>query len=174
MPVRARLHLKGSGLHFVTTTVVDWLPIFSDSDIAIRVLKLFSEACELYRASVVGYVLMPSHLHALVGMKESERLSQLMRSFKALSSKLIKESISAELLLKLSTGGGFTLWQPRFDELTIFSERQFRIKLEYIHNNPVKDGLVTNAVDYPFSSARDWLMDEQGYIPVDRRFDYQC
>jgi hypothetical protein len=53
--------------------------------------------------------------------------------------------------------GRFVFWKQRFDDLVIWLEKQFRIKVDYIHNNPVKAGLVERAVDYPYSSARDWL-----------------
>ena len=61
----------------------------------------------------------------------------------------------------------------RYDDLIIISDKQFRIKLEYIHNNPVKAGLVTTAIEWPYSSARDWLTNEEGVIKVDRFFSWQ-
>jgi hypothetical protein len=42
-----------------------------------------------------------------------------------------------------------------FDDLVMSSKKQFRIKLEYIHNNPAKAGLITAAVGYPYSSSRN-------------------
>ena len=85
MVVRKRLDIDGSGLFFVTTTVVDWLPLFQQAELAKRVLHRFSESASVLRASVVAYVLMPSHFHALVGFEEISALSQYMRSFKSLS-----------------------------------------------------------------------------------------
>jgi hypothetical protein len=49
------------------------------------------------------------------------------------------------------------IWNPRFDDVAICSEKQFRVKLHYIHTNPVKAGLVKSDVDYPWSSAAVWL-----------------
>ena len=49
------------------------------------------------------------------------------------------------------------IWMPRFDDLAIYTEKQFRTKLNYIHNNPVKAGLVSKVTEYEFSSAVDWL-----------------
>jgi len=57
-----------------------------------------------------------------------------------------------------------------FDDLVISSEKQFRIKLEYIHNNPVKAGLVTTAVDYSYSSARNWVGEGKGLVEIDNDF----
>jgi putative transposase len=172
MVVRKRLDLDGSGLFFVTTTVVDWLPLFQQAELARLVLHRFSESASTFRSSVVAYVLMPSHLHALVGFEEISTLSQFMRSFKSLSSKDVRDHLSPKVIDKLANKGSFALWQPRFDDLLIYSEEQFKIKFEYIHSNPVRAGLVTESVDYPYSSARDWLLDEQGAVPVDKSFTW--
>lgn len=48
----------------------------------------------------------------------------------------------------------------RFDDLVIVSQKQFGIKLNYIHENPVRKELVTNAVEWKWSSAKFWLFDE--------------
>ena len=64
--------------------------------------------------------------------------------------------------------GRFRFWMRGYDDLGIYSERQFRIKLEYIHNNPLKAGLVGRAEDYVFSSARDWIDGSTGLITVDK------
>jgi|SRR6266516_3543574 len=40
--------------------------------------------------------------------------------------------------------------------LPIFSEDMFMEKLNYIHQNPVRAGLVERAIDYHWSSARIW------------------
>ncbi len=115
---------------------------------------------------------MPSHLHALVGFQEIRTLSQFMRSFKSLSSKDVKGHPSSEIVDRLSRNGGFALWQPRFDDLLIYSEEQFKIKVEYIHTNPVRAGLVAEPVDYLYSSARDWLLGDQGLVLIDKSFTW--
>ncbi len=63
----------------------------------------------MYDALIVGYVLMPSHFHALLGTRDNLQLSQLMRSFKTLSSKRIRDSIPQELTLRLTDRGRFSL-----------------------------------------------------------------
>jgi len=49
------------------------------------------------------------------------------------------------------------IWTPRFDDIAIYTGEQFRVKLNYIHNNPVKAGLAVSPEDYRFSSAGAWL-----------------
>jgi len=64
------------------------------------------------------------------------------------------------------------LWKPRFDDLIVTSERQLKIKMEYIHNNPVKAGLVEQAEDWTYSSAVDWLTDRSGLITIDKEYNW--
>ena len=57
-------------------------------------------------------------------------------------------------------------WMPRFDDEVIQNEAMLLTKLEYIHNNPVKAGLVENSEDYRFSSTRNYNMADHSVIKV--------
>lgn len=59
------------------------------------------------------------------------------------------------------------LWMPRFDDEVIRNQQMFWAKLNYIHNNPLKAGLVTRAEDYKYSSARDYINKDQSVLEVD-------
>ncbi len=59
----------------------------------------------------------------------------------------------------------FQFWERGFDEVTISSNKMFWVKLNYMHNNPVKAGIVDKAENYLFSSAMDYLL-ESGEDPV--------
>ena len=63
-------------------------------------------------------------------------------------------SLKGRVRINLKHRGVF--WQERFDDLVIKSDKQFRIKLKYIHYNPVKDNLVKDPSDWPYSSFLDW------------------
>ncbi len=99
-------------------------------------------------------------------------MSKVMQNFKLLSSHRLKPLIPSEFSNELYVGENFRMWQPRFDDVIIYSEKQFRIKIEYIHNNPVKAGLVPAAKDYEYSSARDWLTNEKGLVPLDKNWSW--
>jgi len=95
-----------------------------------------------------------------------------MQSFKILSSKAVKEKASVWIRRRLTVKSRFRLWKPRFDSLIVNSEKQFRIKLEYIHNNPVKAGFVNKSSDWLYSSAQDWLEGKTGLLPIDKNFSW--
>lgn len=166
MVIRKRLDIAGPTLVFITTTVRGWIPVFSDDKAAACLIGQLRESLDFYRCSLVGYVLMPSHLHLLLGLPEIRQLSDFMESFKSLSSRKIKQ-LRLDNIGNSSTGT-FHLWMPRFDDIVIKSEKQFRIKLDYIHNNPVKSGLVNSPTDWRYSSATDWLDMQPGLIPIDK------
>ena len=170
MVIRKRLNLSGRALVFVTTTVTDRLPVFGDDALARAVLDQLREAVDHYNVSLVGYVLMPSHLHTLLGFRHVEQLSRFMQSFKILSAKRIKRLDLGPFRNQLWHNANFRLWKPRFDDLAITSEEQFKIKLDYIHNNPVRAGLVSDACRWRYSSASNWLRDRAGMLKVDKEF----
>ena len=122
--------------------------------------------------TIAAYVVMPSHAHALIGLREVGHLSEFMRSFKSLAARRIRPLLSAEMLPAFERGSKFQFWKPRFDDLIIRSEKQFRIKTDYIHNNPVKAGLVKRSAEYVLSSAGDWLTGELGIITVDKSWSW--
>jgi len=66
----------------------------------------------------------------------------------------------------------YRLWKPRFDDLIITTEKLLKIKMDYIHNNPVKAGLVASAVDWKYSSAVDWLTDKDGLAKIDKEYHW--
>jgi len=169
MVLRKRLKLTGQALVFVTTTVKDWVPLFSESHYAREALMQFGECLKSYRVESVAYVLMPSHFHALLGFDQVERLSRFMQTFKSLTSRRLRPIITASLLDQFTNDSGrFGLWKPRFDDFIVTSEEQFRTKLNYIHTNPVRAELVESPGDYQYSSAADWLEDNPGPIQIDK------
>ena len=173
MPTRTRLQITGPCLAFVTTTVTDWIPVFADKELAKGVLTTFREGMIRQRVSCIAYVLMPSHLHAVVGVTSYPVIARFMQSFKIVSSKNLKDQLGTGLPGYLNLKEKYQFWQPRYDELLITSEKQFRTKIEYIHTNPVRAGLVREAETWVYSSARDWSGTGRGIVPIDTTFSFQ-
>jgi len=59
------------------------------------------------------------------------------------------------------------LWQERFDSFSIYSDKKFEEKLNYIHNNPLGAGLVKNLDDYPWSSYQNYYLNNHLLIKID-------
>ncbi len=93
-----------------------------------------------------------------------------MQSFKILTSKKVKYLPESARFGFQEAHGSFALWKPRFDDLLINSEEQFSVKLNYIHENPVRAGLVATAAEWPYSSAAAWYHDKEGLLGIVKDF----
>lgn len=172
MPVLRLQGHTGPGLIFVTTTVIDWLPVFVRPDIARIVVQQLAETARIKSVSISGYVVMPSHVHMLIGLHNVHNLSRFVQAFKSLTSRRVLRLSLDDPGASLYQTGQFRLWMRRFDDVIITSEEQFRIKLNYIHNNPVRAGLVEDAIGWEYSSARSWLLNESGVVPIDKDYGW--
>ncbi len=172
MPLRSTVKIAGPALYFVTTTARNWCPVFKRGAIAVATLLQLGETLKFYDAATQGYVLMHNHLHVLIGIRSSDQLPRIVQGFKSLSSRKIAGLLSQQERAGFMTTRGFRLWTPRYHDVLIASETQFLRKLHYIHENPVRAGLVARAEDWPWSSAGTWLSGRAEPIPVDREFSW--
>jgi putative transposase len=90
---------------------------------------------------IVGYVVMPEHVHLLVREPEKGTLAVAMQ--------MLKQTVSRKLGAKVEP-----FWMSRYYDFNVYSEAKVREKLEYMHFNPVKRGLVYEGIDWQWSSAR--------------------
>lgn len=92
-----------------------------------------------------AYVVMPDHVHLLLQQPEQLTLEKLMNYINGASAREINKQRNTV---------GEKFWQGGFHDVFLREPIDFAIKVNYIHNNPVKAGLVVNPEDYIFSSAR--------------------
>ncbi len=60
------------------------------------------------------------------------------------------------------------VWQKGFYDFNIYSDEKLQQKLDYIHLNPVRAGLVEHSVEYTYSSARNYLVNNHSVFAIDR------
>lgn len=141
---RLRSGFPKQGIWFVTTTVSEFRPIFSNQTLALAALKEMDRYTAQHKVRLYEYSIMPSHIHMLLEITdEGGALSSFMRD--------LKRSIAYEC--RGSWNGESGLWMDRFDDLLITEEETLRIKIEYIRNNPVKAHLSAEPEGYRYSSA---------------------
>lgn len=156
--------------HFMTFTVVDWVDIFTRKnyrDIIIESLKF----CQNKKGLVLhGYVIMSNHIHVIF-QAETGSLSDLVRDFKVFTAKEILKAIEigpesrSDWMLKRFEfrakshlrNNKFQFWEYGNHPEEIFSEKFFWTKLNYIHMNPVRAGIVLKASEYLYSSASNYV-----------------
>ncbi len=144
MGLRNRSLIKEPTVFFVTTSTYEHRVIFNnDSRLTIAVDCLLRIASEM-KIRLVAYVVMSTHMH-LFGFFEGGG-AQLSGFISSIKGRIRKDIV-----------GNKSMWEHRFDDKVITTEEMMFNAIEYIHNNPVKSGVVDEATDYRYSSARIWV-----------------
>ncbi|MGC1106206.1 MAG: transposase [Candidatus Acidiferrales bacterium] len=107
---------------------------------------------------LLAYCVMPTHLHLVIVPSDSDAVSGVMREIK----------IRAAKRICLLRDGREQVWQARYFDRIMRHRQELSETLDYVHFNPVKDGLVENAARWPWSSWRGWQTGGEPPIPVDR------
>ena len=163
MRTRYRVHTPHLA-YFVTSTVVQWLPVFTTSaccDILVESLQF----CRLHKGlQLYGWVIMPNHFHAIVSAPD---LSGTLADLKKFTARRLLDQVDKEgrewLLNQFSyyrAGHKPTqhqVWQEGFHPQALESDTLMLQKLEYLHNNPVRAGFVAGPEHWRYSSAHEWL-----------------
>ena len=172
--------VEQSKMHYITFQVVYWIDIFSRK--TYRDLFLESLAyCRTHKSlEVYGYVIMSNHVHLLV-RSDSGDLSGTIRDLKKFTSKKIAQAIDndresrREWILRLmahaakrqNKEGKLQLWTHENHAELVYSNNFIEQKLQYIHQNPVRAGIVSKQEDYLYSSARNYA-EIDGLIEIDK------
>jgi putative transposase len=131
------------------------------------VIHYLSAQLKNQSGNCIGFVIMPNHVHAIVSFKRPTLLSTFINQWKRRSSIQLKKLYQTAFPSYNATiGPTDPIWQPNFYSFNIFSTAKITNKLSYIHNNPVKCGLVPKATDWNYSSARWYAHREPAGIPI--------
>jgi REP element-mobilizing transposase RayT len=159
--------------HFVTCTVLNWIPLFTRPQTTAIVLDALSYRQERTGWRVYGYVILENHLHLVV---QAEDLAVELPRFKSYTARKLIDYLQdnrVERLLKQlaffrkehKQDRDYQLWEEGSHPEVIENEMVLRQKLEYIHRNPVKRGYVDDPAHWRYSSARNYA-GLPGLIPV--------
>jgi len=162
------------GPYFVTFTVVKWIPLFTRKpyfDILIDSLQF----CRQHKGlKVHAYVILDNHLHLVVA---GEKLTDIIRDFKSYTAKLLIARLEQDQKTWIlnqfqyhkqstKTKSAYQVWQEGFHPQQIISEDMLQQKIDYLHHNPVRIGVVEQPEDWVYSSARDYA-GGKGLIELD-------
>lgn len=161
-------------LHFLTFSCYHRQPLLSDPSRRDLLLQILERVRRRYRLVVLGYVVMPEHVHLLVTEPQRSTLSIAMQALKLgfvrslggsgiPRSRKIGETRDTPPL-SLTSPNHF--WQARFYDFNVWTEEKRIEKLRYIHRNPVKRGLVDSPEKWPQSSFRWYLRREEGPVKI--------
>jgi REP element-mobilizing transposase RayT len=157
-------------VHFITATVVDWVDVFSRKIYKDFVIESLDFCIKNKGMILYGYVIMTNHIHLVVQSKD-EKLSDLIRDFKKFTARNILDAIENEpesrkdWMLKRfefackshSRNEKYQFWKYGNHPEEVYSEKFLWQKLDYIHKNPVRAGIVEKASHYIYSSASNYV-----------------
>lgn len=165
MPKGLKRFYGQGDLHFLTFSCYRRLPLLG----TVRARNLFVQALgkirERYGFHLVGYVVMPNHVHLLISESPKATPSEVLKVLKQRVSRDLRKTKrrvpTGQLRLAFAKNLGSLprFWQPRFYDFNVWSKSKVREKLEYMHANPVTRKLVAHPKDWPWSS---WLFYAKG------------
>jgi len=163
-------------LHFITCSCYRRLPLLRTARSRDLFLAILEQTRQRYRFVVVGYVVMPEHIHLLITEPDVGTPSTVMQVLKQRSARAIlpkakpkKRRIDMrQPRLFRDAAPRNPLWQARFYDFNVWTTKKRVEKLRDIHRNPVKRGLVEAPEQWRWSSYRFYLLDEPGPVQVNQ------
>ena len=175
MGLRGRLLFPEADCFFVTTTCYKWYLALASDQCKKIVCTSIDFLNAKYKSHVLGYVIMPNHIHLILFFPETNQLSDWMRDLKKFTAVRIRQEIErmgqtsfSERLRVPDKKQVFKVWEDRFDDVILNNSRILKVKLDYIHYNPLQEHwkLAVTPEDYEFSSARYYESARQGPCQV--------
>jgi putative transposase len=161
MPWGLKRYQQTRDLQFITFSCFHRAPLLNTSEARDVFLQALEQSRRWYGFYVVGYVVMPQHVHLLISEPERSRL--------AVALQMLKQTVSQ----KRRRASPRPFWQPRYNDFNVRRERKRLEKLRYLHRNPVKRGLVAAPEDWAWSSFRHYLTGKEGVVEIESRWTAQ-
>ncbi len=184
MPTHLRRHDEPGDSHFWTISCLRRLAFFHDDGMKLVVVEGLRVLQQRYGACLIGYVIMPEHLHLLIypharGDDQPIPISTLLHAFKKHVGFHGKQRLRdvwrarGQLWSKpLNTWARGdkreqSIWTVRGYDFNVRSDEKLREKLDYCHKNPLTRGLVERAEDWPWSSYRFYEFGDESVLKMD-------
>lgn len=166
---QVRHYHRAGDVHELTFSCYCRRALLNDDDSKRELARAIDRSMRRHRFALLAFVFMPEHVHLLVApLSEVVNLPRLLSDFKRPTSAAVKrrlirtdDPLLAELTVQQRPGvTTFRFWQegPGFDR-NLDEPKTIQFAIDYIHMNPVRRGLCSRAVDWPWSSARPLLTD---------------
>ena len=157
MPTGLKRYQEARESHFITFTCYHWHPYLSTPATRDLFEEMLEQTRRLYRFYVSAYVVMPEHVHLLLSEPERRLLSVALQALK-------------QAVARRQKVADPPFWQARYYDRNIWSKKAFDESRAYLHMNPVRRGLVENAEDWFWSSARHYLTSESRIVEVESQW----
>ncbi|HEY9113898.1 MAG TPA: transposase [Bacteroidales bacterium] len=162
---------NAEGTYFVSFAVVDWIDVFTRNEYKDILLEALSFCQQNKGMEVFAWCIMSNHMHLVFRSAGENKPENILGDFKRFTSRKIiqaiienqKESRKEWMLEQFKKAAGqssnvsnYQFWRHDNKPIELWSNKVITEKINYLHNNPVEDGLVFRAEDYIYSSAKDY------------------
>ena len=159
------------GVYFISFAVVEWLDVLTCDEYKTILIESLHYCQQKKGMEIFAWCIMPSHVHLIFRSACGQKPELLIGDFKRFTSKAIVKAIidnpnesRKEFLLEqfLKAGSNssnvnkYQFWRHDNKPIELWSNKVIDEKIDYIHNNPVNEGLVIRPEDYLYSSAVDY------------------
>jgi putative transposase len=157
MPKNLRRVTGRGDLHFITFCCYQRRALLATAGARNLAVEILGEVRAEYGFALVGYVIMPEHVHLLIGESGTVSPATAMQVFKQRVSRRMRGKEyqkEAHAPSQLNEGGAQLrrFWQRRYYDFNLYTQAKLKEKLEYMHANPVKEKLVEHPRNWPWSS----------------------
>jgi len=166
MPKGLKRYYGSGHLHFITCSCYQRKPWLGTGPRRDLFLRLLEQVRLRYRFVVLGYIVMPEHFHLLISEPQEGDPSKAMQILKQRFAQQILRRPRRKQKDQPLVSAPNHVWQARFYDFNVWTERKRVEKLRYMHRNPVKRGLVSEPQQWSWSSFRHYMYGEVGPVRV--------
>jgi putative transposase len=172
MPAGLKRRYGQRHLHFITFSCYRRLPLLRSVASRNLFVNILGDVRDRYGFALVGYVVMPEHIHLLIGEPQKGTPSTVLQVLKQRVSRRLRQRKRAhkgQFRLRFEEGEDSLpqFWQPRFYDFNVWSQKKKVEKLHYMHMNPMKRKLVAHPKDWPWSSFSFYATRSPGLLRID-------
>ena len=181
MPSRRPHYYGFNRLHYLTANIYRRARIFDSDRFKLKFVQTLGDLREELGFKIVGYVLTPEHCHLLIWPNDLANPSEIMQKLSERTANLILRTLRRNLAhpwcrkmlsqfhlpLTVHHHAHYRVWQRGGYDMNIWSDKKRLEKLDYMHNNPVQRGLVSQPGDWPWSSWRFYYLEDRSVLSMD-------
>ncbi len=170
-----RIH-EDAALYYLTFTVIQWLPVFVSKEPCLIVTESLNFCHREKGLRINAFVIMPTHLHLIVSDADFnvQRLRQTLTDMRKYTGRRLADYCEQKMPAAFGqvlrgtrrTDRARQFWQQSRHPEAIWAHSFWRTKVDYLHDNPRRKGLVWDVTHWRFSSAAYWLLDPPGESEV--------
>lgn len=152
--------------HFFTATILEWKPLLKPDKFKDIITRSLEYLVADKRLIVYGFVIMSNPIHLIWQLEDRYAFGDVQHSFMKYTAQMMLKELrnhhpDALAIFEVKAADRkYQVWERNPLPVSLWSKVVFEQKLEYIHLNPVRAGLVSVPEDYRYSSAAFYMSGE--------------